>query len=190
MDPGGFDGVFEAHASLVWSAIRAAGIPHDDAEDLFMKTWEAVWESLPSFSGRARLTTWITGIAKRKCFDYFRDRDRDRPAEPTEIERIEGAGVSPLPPRGGHLLAPPLQAAAREARQCISVALGALPPLQRTVVALWMRGFAYNTIAAVANRAGVGPVKPRRVGVLLIRARANLRRALKEAGIQALKDLV
>ena len=53
-----------------------------------------------------------------------------------------------------------------------------------------MRGFGYDAIAAVANRAGLGPVVASHVGVLLIRARAALRRILREAGIRKMHDLL
>jgi RNA polymerase sigma factor (sigma-70 family) len=190
MDPGGFDGVFKSHAPLVWSVLRDAGVPRDDSEDLFLKTWEAVWDSLPSFSGRASLATWIAAIARNKCRDYYRRREPALPADPASIDRMTDAPGVPLLPRGEHLLPPSLRAVARDARAHVGRALTALPPLERTIVTLWMRGFGYDAIAAVVNRTGRGPLCASRVGVLLIRARAALRRILKEAGIRKMRDLL
>ena len=190
MDPGGFDGVFRSHAPLVWSVLRDAGVPRDDSEDLFLKTWEAVWDSLPSFSGRASLATWVAAIARNKCRDYYRKRAPELPADPAAIDRMTTSPDAPLFPRGEHLLSPSLRAVARDARAHVGRALAALPPLERTIVTLWMRGFGYDAIAAVANRAGLGPVVASHVGVLLIRARAALRRILREAGIRKMHDLL
>jgi RNA polymerase sigma factor (sigma-70 family) len=190
MDTGGFDRIFEEHGPLVWSVIRAAGVPRDDAEDLFMTTWEGVSAALPSFSGRSKLTTWIAGIARRKCVDYLRDKGPEQPASPEEIDQLD-AGVSARRiPRGEHTLGPHLRAVAREARVHIARALRALNPMQRTALTLWMEGFNYKTIAETLNRSGDDPVDPNHVGVILVRARASIRKSLRKAGMRAVEDFV
>ena len=190
MDPGKFEYIFEEHGPLVWSVIRAAGVPRDDAEDLFMKTWEGVSAALPSFSGRSKLTTWIAGIARRKCIDYVREKGPEHPVDPAGMEQMEENISVRRIFRVEHRRSPYLHAVAREAREHIARALRALNPMQRTVITLWMEGFRYKTIAETLNRAGADPVDANHVGVILVRARASIRKSLREAGMRAVEDLV
>lgn len=190
MDRGEFERIFNEHGPLVWSTIRATGVPRGDAEDLFMKSWEAVSEAFPSFSGRSKLTTWIAGIARNKCIDHLRKMGPDQPADSATIERLDAGGAARRVSRGEHLLTPRLQAFAREAREHIARALRALPPLQQTVITLWMEGFKYETIAETVNRTGADPVDANHVGVILLRAKAAVRESLRGAGIRAMEDLL
>lgn len=155
-----------------------------------MKSWEAVAEVLPSFTGKSKLTTWIAGIVKRKCVDYLRKTNPEDPTDPAKIEQLEEVFSTRRVFRGERPPGPHLQAAAREAREHIARALGTLPSLQRTVFGLWMEGFTYETIAAVAGSADAGSMDANHVGVLLVRAKASVRKSLREAGIRAAEDLL
>lgn len=190
MDPDGFERIFEEHGPLVWSVIRAAGVPRDDAEDLFMQAWESVARNIPRFTGRSKLSTWIAGIARNKCIDYLRRRRPEDAADPEELDGCAEGGFSRHPARGEHTLSPYLRAVAGEARAHITRAVGALPPLQRTVFSLWMEGFDYESIADVSNRTGAKRMDKDHVGVIVMRAREAVRALLRKAGIRGIEDFM
>lgn len=190
MDPDGFERIFEEYGPLVWSVIRAAGVPRDDAEDLFMQSWESAAQGLSRFTGKSKLSTWIAGIARRKCIDYLRRR---RPEDATAPEELDGrgqGGFARLRPLGEHTLSPYLHAVAGEARAHIARAVRALPPLQRTVFTLWMEGFDYRSIAGVVNRTGAGRVDKDYVGVAVMRARKVILDLFRKAGIRGIEDFL
>lgn len=185
-----FERLFNEHSPLVWSVIRAAGVPRADAADVFMQSWESIWASLPSFEGRARLTTWLVSIARKRCLDHLRRR-RPGPAEDAEgVERIRLVASPRRALCRREALAPRLRLFAREARGSVREALRGLPPAQRRATELWMQGFAYQTIADVMNGSGTGPVDAAGVGTLLFRARDAIRGALARKGIRRLGDLL
>jgi RNA polymerase sigma-70 factor (ECF subfamily) len=45
-----------------------------DAEEVVHDTFLSVLDALPSFDGKAKLSTWIMGIAKHELVDYYRKK--------------------------------------------------------------------------------------------------------------------
>src|SRR5690606_30467589 len=62
-------------------AVRSRAV----AEDLVQETWMAAHQSFDSFGGRSLLSTWVSGILRRKIVDHFR---RSKPVSPLEEERL------------------------------------------------------------------------------------------------------
>ena len=184
-----FEKIYEEYGKLVWSIIRNFGPPDADAWDLFEEIWVAVWKSLPSYGGRARISTWIGGIAKNKCIDFIRRRYRNPLAGAESIDSpdpllpglLQGWDSSPLSPSRG--------AMRREAREAIEWALEKLPPQQRKIMELRMAGNRYRTIAEVLNAAGADPVDVNYVGKQIYMANARLAELLKEKGLASLDDI-
>jgi len=46
--------------ALAWSIVRDAALAEDVAQDVFVKAWRA----LPSYDGRAQLSTWLYAITR------------------------------------------------------------------------------------------------------------------------------
>lgn len=190
MDTDDFDRIYNDHGPLVWSIIRAAGVPRNDAEDLFMRSWESIAHGIHRFSGKSKMSTWIAGIVRHKCIDHLRRKRPESAAGPEELDGLVGTEFVRPRPRSEHTLTPYLHAVAGEARAHIARAVAALPALQRTIFTLWMEGFDYATIASVANRTGTGHVDRSGIGVTLLRARASIRGLLHKAGIRGIEDLL
>jgi len=104
-DPGAFDEFFERYSRRVYAfALRRVGRPAD-AEDIAQEVFLQIHRSLPSYQGRASLSTWIFGITHNVTCRHFRRRgapvvslDQNEATEfvgevPTEERRIDAIRV-------------------------------------------------------------------------------------------------
>ena len=57
--------------SLYWK-IRSIVLKHEDAEDVLKNTFLKAWKSLPTFQGKAKLSTWLYRIAINESLDFLR----------------------------------------------------------------------------------------------------------------------
>ena len=186
MTPREFEVVFKEHGPLVWSLIRKYHLPGADAEDLFMEIWEAVWKSLPGFQGKARLSTWIGGVARNKCVDHLQGK-RVNPLSGPEF--VEEAGSPTNTPFWSAGPSPREKAVRNESKKLIEKALDELSPVQKIIVKRWMLGFKYREIAEMLNAAGSRPVDENYVGKQLFLARKRIAGILKRKGIRAREDI-
>ena len=58
-------------SSLYWK-IRSIVLTHDDADDVLQNTFLKAWKSLPTFQGKAKLSTWLYRIAINESLDFLR----------------------------------------------------------------------------------------------------------------------
>ena len=56
---------------LYWK-IRGIVLTHDDADDVLQNTFLKAWKNLPSFEGKAKLSTWLYRIAINETLDFLR----------------------------------------------------------------------------------------------------------------------
>ena len=63
--PLAFEEVYRENVDFVWRALRRLGVREADAEDAVQDVFVVVHGKLASFEGRARMTTWLYGIAFR-----------------------------------------------------------------------------------------------------------------------------
>lgn len=72
---------------LAYSYLRNRDAAEDVAQDVFIK----VWRSLPSFDGRASLSTWIYTITRNACLSYLRSRrNLESMSDPEVMSEAEG----------------------------------------------------------------------------------------------------
>lgn len=57
--------------SLYWK-IRSIVLTHEDADDVLQNTFLKAWKGLPTFQGKAKLSTWLYRIAISESLDFFR----------------------------------------------------------------------------------------------------------------------
>ena len=57
--------------SLYWK-IRSIVLAHEDADDVLQNTFLKAWKSLPTFQGKAKLSTWLYRIAINESLDFLR----------------------------------------------------------------------------------------------------------------------
>ncbi|HUG83804.1 MAG TPA: RNA polymerase sigma factor [Euzebya sp.] len=134
-----------------------------DAEDATQETFVALFRGAATFTGSARVTTWLYRIATNTCHDLMRRR----------VRRPQSAGIDPtwLPGQA------PDDIAALELELDLRQALERLAPEHREVVVLHsLMGWSH---ADIAGRTGValGTVKSR-----IHRAHAHLATILLDSG--------
>lgn len=56
--------------SLYWK-IRSIVLTHEDADDVLQNTFLKAWKSLPTFQGKAKLSTWLYRIAINESLDFL-----------------------------------------------------------------------------------------------------------------------
>ena len=57
--------------SLYWK-IRSIVLTHEDTDDVLQNTFLKAWKSLPTFQGKAKLSTWLYRIAINESLDFLR----------------------------------------------------------------------------------------------------------------------
>lgn len=164
---------------LMRVAVARVGDPQR-AEDLVQDTLLAALRTRAPFAGRSRFRTWLTGILLHKVADTFRAKARqadvivNAPAPPEALENpddfdAEGAWRAPVTAWSD----PHLALETKRFREAFEAGLSRLPPKQS-------RAFALREIAGleVDEVCEVLRVTPNNLGVLLHRARVELRRSL------------
>lgn len=164
-DRAAFEEIYERHRHKVFKVAYGMCRNQEDALDVVQDTFVKAHRSLPSFEGRAALSTWLCQIATHQAIDLARRR-RVRRAEPIEERRLAGKDVAEGP-RG--------RAQASELREALDRALDELSEKHRTVFVLYsQKGMSYKDIAKTLG-ISIGTVMSR-----LFYARKNLQRMLAE----------
>jgi RNA polymerase sigma-70 factor, ECF subfamily len=159
------DKVVHEHGAWVYRRLKRIFGPRADIDDAYQSVFVEVIRSLPSFSGRAQLSTWIRRITYNVAYQEMRLRYR-RP-------EVLGLGESNL---GSVDLGVELEE--REAVRRLYVALEELEPAQRLAVVLHdLEGL---TLKEIANQTG-RPLPT--IASQLATGRARLAQAMKGASV-------
>ncbi len=154
------------------------------AEEVAQEAWVAILERIGAFEGRSSLRTWMLrivtnraktrGVRERRSVPFSAMGESGDTEPVVDPSRFKPDGSWRNPPERWENVTPEQIASGREARQCLERALDALPPNQRTVVAL--RDVEGLSAEEVCNVLDVTETNQR---VLLHRGRAKLRKALE-----------
>lgn len=160
-DAAALAGLYERHAGgLFGYLLRLAG-DRMTAEEILQDTMLAVWRSAAAFEGRAKVTTWLFGIARRQAHNRLRGRPGPEPVG------------TDLPDRADHRPGPEDLAIAAAGGTPVAAAIDRLPDHHRDVIALvFVAGLPLADVAEVLA-IPVGTVKSR-----LYHARAAVAAAL------------
>ena len=86
-DNSGFDALLDMYQERVYRlAYRMVGV--SDAEDVTQETFVAIYKSLTSFRGQAKLSTWVYRVTVNTCLTW---RRRQRPEEVSLLDDFEPA---------------------------------------------------------------------------------------------------
>lgn len=144
---------------LAYSLLRDRGAAEDLAQEVFVKLWQA----LPRYDGRARLSTWIYAITRNAAISALRGRRRMvSMADPAVFAEVESREST---------------AGAGSGDAALWRQVEALPEKQRQAVLLYYQD--ERAVDEVAEMMGL-PVNT--VKTHLHRARAKLAQALGEEG--------
>jgi RNA polymerase sigma factor (sigma-70 family) len=163
-EPRAFDTLYQRYAPSLRRFLRRR-LPHPDlVDDVCHDVLLVAWQQAERFQGKARLSTWLCGIARHRAQKAW--------------QRVARQRVAPLPtsPAGAAAADPEGLLLHQEQQQLLARAVAQLPPdLQAVVEAAYYQAASYE---AIANFLGcpVGTVQAR-----LVRARRRLRTALVQA---------
>ena len=158
-------------------AARSAGLDAEGAEDVAQSTFLTFIESAPRFEGRSRVRTWLFGILYRKISEARRGLQRGEKLEDIDSvfeQDFDSAGNWVRPPR-------PTDAAlyASEVRREIEGCLDQVSTKQRMAFTLReVEELDSDEICKILD------VTRTNLGVLLHRARTQLRRCLEMKGLR------
>ncbi|HUT36881.1 MAG TPA: RNA polymerase sigma factor [Planctomycetota bacterium] len=139
-----FAELYQRHRERVYRIAYRFARNKADALDLCQEVFVKVYESLSTFKGQARFSTWLTRIAANTCVDHCRHAQTRRSSE-LDTESVNGDFRLP-----GHKVGPaPSEGAEREElRVAIGAAVAQLSPEHREVFVLHtVEGLTYEEIA-------------------------------------------
>ncbi len=146
--------LYDRHGARAFSlALRILG-DRETAEEVVLDVFWSIWQHASSFMPeRARFTTWLYAMVRRRAIDQLRRRRaRPSPAHEIELEAREATAADP---------AVEALAEAEEMARAIREAMAALPEAQRQVLELaYFRGWSHREIAEYLGEP-LGTVKSR-----------------------------
>jgi RNA polymerase sigma-70 factor (ECF subfamily) len=159
-----FEDVVREHQDAVYgAALRILG-DRDAAHDAANQTFIKAYRSIGSYDATRPIRPWLLRIAVNEAITIGRSRTRERARQAPEAEAAVVVDRAPSPER---------ETLDRESREAVRSAVARLPELYRVVVVLrYFNELSVDEVAAATGRS------PSTVGVQLLRARQQLRKAM------------
>ena len=133
---------------LVFKMIRHPADRPDVAQDVYLK----VFKNLAGFKFQAKLSTWVGQIAYNTCLHYLEKKQLVLvdPAEPVPDNATEEGRRAPPPPVAGPDYDPETALFGQDLAGILGTAIEQLPPLYRTLIALYhQQELSYEEIAQI-----------------------------------------
>ncbi len=167
-----FKTIVETWQSMVYNTALGILQNEEDAEDVTQETFIQVFESVSSFKGESKFSTWLYRITVSKAMDHIRRKKRKKRF--AFIQSLYGKNDEAVidPPDFFH---PGASMENKENAAVLFKAMQQLPFNQKTAFALnKVEGLSYIEISEVMK------LSESAVDALLHRAKENLRKILKE----------
>jgi RNA polymerase sigma-70 factor (ECF subfamily) len=156
---------YQFHVSaMMWRLSRDPDVHEDLVQEVFVRAYE----SLPSYLGKAPFAHWLSGIATRVGYEYWRLQKRDRSRGQAALKELHELVEGPADAADG--IDP-----ARAAKLLLGL-LGQLPPRDHLVLRL--RYVEEKSVAETAQLTGWSRTM---VKVQALRARRKLRQLFEQA---------
>ena len=163
--------LYRVYAPAIFRFCRRAMPTREDAEDATMEIFMKLKDKLVQYDQTRSFAAWLYRVAANHCWDLLRRRKSRQDKETDDLENVPLA--HPDPSQLDKLIE---QRTSEEVRRALN-RLGA-----RARMALVMRYYSDMSYDEIADALGV---RRAFVGVVLLRARHELRRALGETGALA-----
>jgi RNA polymerase sigma-70 factor (ECF subfamily) len=135
---------------LAYSILRDRAAAEDLAQEVFVKLWQA----LPRYDGRARLSTWIYAITRNAAISALRARRRDASlSDPAVAAEAEGVAARPAAAPDEAMLRRRIEALPEKQRQAITLYYLDERPVEEVAD---MMGLPANTVKTHLHRARAG----------------------------------
>ena len=168
-DVNAFESLLTRHKDLVLKIIRKH-MPHQEVEETAQDVFIRVYQSLPTFKAESNFRQWISSIAVRTCYDFWRKQYRSRELPIGLLtEEHQKWLENVMSDQSGHLLED--KDSQKKAEELLNRALDRLSPEERMVLELvYLEGLSGREAADL-----LGWSVPN-VKVRLFRARRKLRK--------------
>lgn len=170
-DNAAFREVVEGTKGLVYNTALGIVQSGEDAEDVTQEVFVQLYESIRSFKGESKLTTWLYRIAVSKSMDHLRKKKRKKRF--AFVQSLFGVNEELVhdPPDFVH---PGVSLDNKEKAAHLFKAVDQLPEKQKVAFTLnRLEGLSYQEISDIMNLSIAS------VESLLHRARKNLRKTLE-----------
>jgi len=133
-DVNAFEPLLIRHRDLVFKIV-AKHVPYNDVEETTQDVFVRVYQSLPTFKGKSDFRHWLSSIAVRTCYDYWRKAYRSGEMAVSSLTARHQKWLEDvISEESEHLLNK--KGAQKEAMELLDWALGKLPAEDRTVLEL------------------------------------------------------
>ncbi|MGD0963913.1 MAG: sigma-70 family RNA polymerase sigma factor [Candidatus Acidiferrales bacterium] len=170
-DPDAWGELYRRYAPAIFRFCRRALPTREDAEDATTEIFMKTRQKLGTFDSSRPFTAWMYKVASNHCWDLLRRRRTRQNLETPDVEEL--ALEHPDPSQLERLQA-------ERSSEELRAALAKLP--DRARMALVLRYYADMSYDEVADTLGV---RRAFVGVLLLRARHQLREVLRGTSVEA-----
>lgn len=124
---------------IVWKTVHAFALSKADQEDLFQEILISLWEALPQFEARAKLSTYVYRIAHRRALNWKRSQRRyGNKLALYENDYPEMKIAQPDPGAQARL-------------DWLYRAINALKPIDRTLCLLYLDGISYREMSEIVG---------------------------------------
>lgn len=171
-DRAAFKTIVETWQDMVYNTALGILQNSEDAEDVTQETFIQVFESVASFKGESKFSTWVYRITVSKAMDHIRKKKRKKRF--AFIQSLYGKNEEVIidPPDFFH---PGVSMENKENAAVLFKAVQQLPPNQKTAFVLnKLEGLPYVEIGEVMK------ITESAVDALLQRAKGNLKKILNE----------
>ncbi|MDE5985737.1 MAG: sigma-70 family RNA polymerase sigma factor [Prevotella sp.] len=138
-----FEQIVDQYGERLYRQIRRMVLDHDDANDVLQNTFIKAWNGLPSFEGRAQLSSWLYRIAVNEALDFLRKKKQHLSLSDSDSE---GCSVA------SRLMADEYFDGDETAAK-LQQAVAELPQMQRLVFQLkYFEGKKYSEISEILDK--------------------------------------
>lgn len=166
-----FKTIVDEYQNMVYNTCLAIVKSEEDAEDIAQEVFVQVYQSIKSFKGESKLSTWIYRIATTKSLDHERKKKRKKRFGFVKSIFGEDSEIIINPPDFNH---PGVALDKKENAAKLFKAIDKLPENQRIAFLLnKVEGLSYQEVSQVLQ------VSVSSIESLLHRAKNNLRKILE-----------
>jgi len=169
-DEKAFQFFVEKYHKLVLNVCNNILNNYDDAMDISQEVFIKIYDSVDSFRGESKITTWLYRISVNKSLNLLRSRKKENRF--TSLDVIFGNGDKKPDPED-HELKPGENIELEENKKALYFALGKLPEKQKIALSLHnFEDLAYKEISEVMD------ISVTEVGVLINRGKKKLQKLI------------
>jgi RNA polymerase sigma-70 factor, ECF subfamily len=168
-----FEVLLQRYRRLVFRIVLKH-VPHDSAEEVAQDTFVRAYQSLPGYAAKSSFPRWLTTLAVRSCYDFWRNhaRNRELPLSSLTEEHQKWLDEVLAPQSRESFLE---HTAREEGKEVLGYALDRLPAEDRMVLSLvHLEGL---SVKEAAEMLGWGVIKTK---VRAHRARREMRKIILE----------